>query len=58
MEPLLETSMVRFGLMAAGALAAFLVLRSTLRATARLARVGCLSLVGLALVIGLVNWIT
>jgi len=58
MEPLLDSSAVRIGLVVAGALAAFIVLRSTLRVTARLLKVGCLSLAGVALVLWLVTWVT
>ncbi len=58
MEALLGNSVVQIGLMAAGALAGFVVLRSALRATARLVKVGCLSLAGLALVIWLIGWVT
>ncbi len=58
MEPLLDSSAVRIGLMLAGALAALIVLRSTLRVTARLLKIGCLSLAGVALALWLVTWVT
>lgn len=58
MEALLGNPVVRIGLMVAGAVAAFVVLRSALRVTARLVKVGCLSLAGLALVLWLIGWVT